>query len=144
MDNRTLLYLLKQQFNQSFHEWDKNQPARTGFHASSALESESDFCTRQHVIAEKYPEARQTKDQYLPSLQKFVNGWALNKKWQEDLLKPTGLVKMGIVIRKQANPRITISKPELDLTHTDPETHIEYSPDIILSFAGLTIPIEIK
>jgi len=144
MDNRTLLYLLKQQFDRSFHDWDKNQPARTGLHASSVLESESDFCTRQHVIAEKFPETREAKDQYLPSLQKFVNGWALHKKWQEDLIGPSGLVKMGVVIREQEGLRITTQRPELDLTHIDPETGVHFSPDIILSFAGLTIPIEIK
>ncbi len=134
MDNRTLLYLLKQQFDRSFRDWDKNQPARTGLHASSVLESESDFCTRQHVLAEKFPQTRQAKDQYLPSLQKFVNGWALHKKWQEDLIGPSGLVKYS------EDP----DGLELDLTHIDFETGIHFSPDIILSFAGFTIPVEIK
>ncbi len=137
MNNRTLLFLLKNQFDQSFRDWDAAQPPRTGLHASSVLESDSDFCTRQHVLAHHHEAERNVKDQFLPSLQKFVNGWALHKKWQEDLLMCTGLVKMGIDFRGVRNY-------ELDLTHIDPETQIKYSPDVIIEFAGLMLPIEIK
>lgn len=133
-DSSTLAFLLTHEFQQAFHAWDAQQPARDGLHASSVLESDSDFCTRQHVLADAFPAERQTKDQYLPALQKFLHGWNIHEKWQYKLLKPTCLVAVN-----------EHGQLELDLTHIDPDTGIKYSPDVILAkFAGLTLPIEIK
>lgn len=133
MDDQVLLFMLTSEIESAYHQWDAEQPARTGLHASSVLESDKDFCVRQHVIAEHYPDERQAKEQYLPSLQKFVHGWAIHKKLQEEIFKRTGRV-----IRHLTGDH------ELDLTHLDYETQIMFSPDVIIKYGDLTIPIEIK
>jgi len=134
IDNTTLVFLLTHEFNQAFYAWDAALPPRDGLHASSVLESDADFCVRQHVLAGSFPDERQQKEQYLSALQKFVDGCAKHKKWQFDLLKLTGLV----AVNKHG-------QLELDLTHVDPDTGIKYSPDVVLAeFAGFVMPIEIK
>lgn len=133
MDDQVLLFLLTSEIEQAYHTWDAEQPARTGLHASSVLESDKDFCVRQHVLAEHYPDERQVKVQYFPSLQKFVHGWAIHKKLQEEIFKRTGRVIKHLT-----------GDYELDLTHLDHETQIMFSPDAIIKYGDLTIPIEIK
>lgn len=137
--NSTLEFLLTYEFERLFHAWDAAQPARTGMHASSVLEPDSDFCTRQHVLADAFPAERQTKDLYLPALQKFLHGWQIHEKWQQKLLKPSGMV-----VRKDEDVQPIIPAYELDMTHIHAETGISYSPDAIITFAGLTLPVEIK
>lgn len=142
-DNSTLEFLLTHEFQQAYHTWDAMQRARDGLHASSVLESDSDFCTRQHVLADAFPGERQTKEQYWSVLAKFLHGWNIHEKWQQKLLKPSGLV----VKRAREDDEEGWPLPpewELDLTHTDPETGIKYSPDAIITFAGMVMPVEIK
>ncbi len=91
-DNTTLAFLLTHEFNQAFYAWDAALPPRDGLHASSVLESDADFCVRQHVLADSFLDERQQKEQYLSALQKFLHGWQIHEKWQYKLLKSTGLV----------------------------------------------------
>jgi hypothetical protein len=136
MDNNTLLFLLASEIEQAFHTWDAQQPPRTGLHASSVLESDSDFCTRQHVLAEVFPAERQQKEQYWKVLAMFLNGWSIHEKWQKDILFP-----MGIVQSTGFNDELEF---ELDLTHIDNTTNIKFSPDAIIEYAGQIMPVEIK
>src|SRR6266516_1225138 len=133
-DNTTLAFLLTHEFNQAFYAWDAALPPRDGLHASSVLESDADFCVRQHVLADSFPDERQQKEQYLSALQKFLHGWQIHEKWQYKLLKSTGLVPWNH----------SMEEYELDLTHIDPESDIKYSPDAIIEYAGFVMPIEIK
>ncbi|HEY5003436.1 MAG TPA: hypothetical protein VII61_09810 [Ktedonobacteraceae bacterium] len=141
-DDSTLAFLLTNELQQAFQTWDRNQPARTGLHASSVLESDADFCTRQHVLAEQFPDERQQKEQYWKVLAMFANGWSIHKKWQEDLLYPTGMVVLSEVeAHDMWNP---VLEAELDRTHIHQETGIQFSPDAIIDFAGQRMVVEIK
>src|SRR6266487_2250911 len=133
-DNTTLAFLLTHEFNQAFYAWDAALPPRDGLHASSVLESDADFCVRQHVLADSFLDERQQKEQYLSALQKFLHGWQIHEKWQYKLLKSTGLVLWNH----------SMGEYELDLTHIDPESDIKYSPDAIIEYAGFVMPVEIK
>jgi hypothetical protein len=141
-DDSTLAFLLTNELQQAYQTWDKNQPARTGLHASSVLESDADFCTRQHVLAEQFPAERQQKEQYWKVLAMFANGWSIHKKWQEDILKPTGIVVKHTGDDADGWPLLPVY--ELDLTHIHPETGIQFSPDAIIEYAGQTMVVEIK
>ncbi|SRR6266496_409553 len=134
-EDSTLAFLLTHELQQAFVQWDAQQPAREGLHASSVLESDSDFCTREHILADTCPGERQQKEQFWKVLAMFVHGWAIHKKWQEDLLLPTGLV-----VCSDEDGKLW----EIDVTHIDPATGIHFSPDAIIKFAGLTLPLEIK
>lgn len=145
-DDTTLAFLLTHEFQQAFYAWDAAQPARDGLHASSAHEPDAEWCTRQHVLADAFPAERQTKEQYLPSLQKFLHGWQIHGKWQYKLLEPTGLVvtyREEVAADEEYEADVEIG-PELDHTHIDAESGIHFSPDAIIQYAGLTLPIEIK
>ena len=149
IDDTTLAFLLTHELQQAFQTWDKNQPARTGLHASSVLESDADFCTRQHVLAEVFPHERQQKEQFWRVLAMFANGWSIHQKWQWDILQPTGMVDYEEVVDDDPLdldfvPQSYSIEYELDRTHIDPVTNIHYSPDAIIEFAGQRMAVEIK
>ncbi len=131
----TRVFLLIHELQQLFVQWDAQQPAREGLHASSVLESDSDFCIREHILADTCPGERQQKEQFWKVLAMFLNGWSIHEKWQYKLLEPSGMVRYC---------EGDLKFLELDLTHIDPATGIHFSPDAIINFAGLTLPIEIK
>lgn len=135
MDDSTLAFLLTHELQQAFQRWDASMPARTGLHAYSLLESESDWCTRQHVLAHIAPEQRQQKDQHWRVLAMFLNGWTIHRKWQHELLKRSGIVAIGI-------DHHGTQDFELDLTHN--EQGIRFSPDAIIKYGGQVMPVEIK
>jgi len=131
---KTLLFLLRHEFQQSFIEWERRQPARNGLHVASLVEPDEIWCARKHVILAFTPEYRQEVPAYWSLLAKFVHGWAIHTKWQHDLLKHTGLVAWNTEQEKY----------ELDLTHHDIDRDIHFSPDVILKFGNMLIPLEIK
>src|SRR5258708_5814175 len=116
---KTLLFLLRHVFQQSFIEWERRQPARNGLHVASLVENDDVWCARKHVILSIAPDSRQETFAYWSLLSKFVHGWSLHEKWQYKLLKPTGLVAWNAEQEKH----------ELDLTHYDVDRDIHYSPD---------------
>jgi hypothetical protein len=132
----TLHFLLENALQQSYVAWEQSQPPRNGLHASSVLQSDGDWCVRQHALAEAFPAMRQPKDAFWKTLATLAHGWSIHEKWQYKLLKRTGLVAI--------HTENSVGRPELDLTHVDPLHGIHYSPDVILNFCGLILPIEIK
>ena len=131
LDNKKLIFFLRNAFIQAFIAWEKRQPARNGLHVAS-LKDEG-WCTRKHVILNLFPELREDVASYWTVLSKYVHGWSIHEKWQHKLLRPTGLVALN-----------EQGQPELDLTHYDEIRETHFSPDVILNFAGEYIPVEIK
>jgi hypothetical protein len=129
----TLTFLLQHELQQALVSWQRRSPARTGLHAYSLLDSEQEWCLRQHVLAEHFPDQREPEQSFWHSAAYLAHGWSIHEKWQHKLLKPTGLVT-----------HYSTGDYELDRTHIDQDRGIHFSPDAILSYAGINIPLEIK
>lgn len=129
----TLTFLLQHELQQALVSWQRRAPARTGLHAYSLLDSDKEWCLRQHVLSEQFPDQREPEQSFWHSAAYLAHGWAIHEKWQHKLLRPTGLVRQHLT-----------GAYELDLTHWDHDRDIYFSPDVILAYAGINIPVEIK
>jgi len=128
--------LLTIHFQTVLVQWGSNTPSRTGLHASAVLVSDAEWCVREHVLHELYPEkaiaeALHTWDWKRSAI--FENGWRLHQRWQ-DMFK-----RFGNVVWNEDSAEL-----ELDLTHYDETRNIYFSPDAIIEFAGQRYVVEIK
>lgn len=123
-------------FQSMLVNWGAAQPLRNGLHASSVLVSDQEWCVREHVLHEIYPnqaiqQQLQTWDWKRSAI--FENGWRLHQRWQ-DVFK-----RFGCVVFNENEGQL-----ELDLTHYDETRNIYFSPDALLNFAGQRYVVEIK
>jgi len=128
--------LLTIHFQSLLVKWGATQPLRNGLHASSVLVSDQEWCVREHVLHEIYPDQAvqqqlQTWDWKRSAI--FENGWRLHQRWQ-DMFK-----RFGNVVWNEDSAEL-----ELDLIHYDETRNIYFSPDVILEFAGQRYVVEIK
>lgn len=153
--------LLELDFRNMYVEWGKSSPARHGMHASAVLQSESEWCTREQVLHQLYPEQGEKPEWNSWDWKKsaiFENGWNLHRRWQRLFEKFGNVVyscvdDMGIahISTAELNNRDDLREingklyaPELDLTHYDSERNLYFSPDAILNFGPHTYVVEIK
>jgi len=128
--------LLTIHFQTVLVQWGSNTPSRTGLHASSVLVSDEEWCVREHVLHELYPEKAIAQESHTWDWKRsaiFENGWRLHQRWQ-DMFK-----RFGNVVWNEDSAEL-----ELDLTHYDETRNIYFSPDVILEFAGQRYVVEIK
>lgn len=142
--------LLTQSFKNMYVQWGRNTSPRTGLHASAVLAKDSEWCLRQHVLAELYPEAVEAREWNAWDWKRaaiFENGWRLHQRWQ-DVFRRHGRVvwtpAYAGVAYDAHSAEMTEIVPELDLTHYDAERNLYFSPDAILEFGGEKYIVEIK
>lgn len=141
---RTLAALIQIEFEDLYLKYGQSQPPRIGLHASSLLVSDSEWCTRKHVLAAVFSDEAVT-----PELARwqwkqqdtFLHGWELHRKWQY-LFKEFGAVVKYIGEDEEGWP--LAPEWELDRTHYDDTRMVYFSPDAILEFAGEKLVVEIK
>jgi hypothetical protein len=130
-------------FQSMLVRWGQSAPIRTGLHASAVLVSDAEWCVREHVLHEIYPdraiaEALHTWDWKRSAI--FENGWRLHQRWQ-DVFKKFAKVVYEHVVDEEG---YAITEWELDRTHFDVTRNIYFSPDAIIEFAGQRYLVEIK
>jgi len=121
-------------FTRMFVRWGANNPLRTKLHASSLIVSASEWCEREHVLLDAYPEDAEPTEQYSSAHLNaiFVHGWSLHEKWQNLFKRYGRVVYRGF-------------EPCLDLTHYHEQYDLRYSPDAIIEdHQGKWYPVEIK
>lgn len=148
--------LLTIDFRNMYVRWGSNTPVRTGMHASAILQPESEWCVREQVLLDLFPEQVEKAEweswQWRTSAI-FENGWDLHKRWQRVFEKFAKIVYTpvfgGIAYAQMppasddGNDLIELA-PELDLTHYDHKRNIYFSPDAIIKFGQEQYVIEIK
>lgn len=137
-DLTTRAALLAEEFRDLYLRWGAAQPPRTGLHASSLLASESDWCTRQHVLINLYPDqltAKQLRGWEWKTQATFLDGWERHRKLQF-LLREYGGNALRVVQ--------TDGEPETDLTHYDETRQVYFSPDAVVDYAGTRYVCEFK
>lgn len=147
--------LLTQDFKNMYVRWGRNTPPRTGLHASAVLAKDSEWCLRQHVLAELHSEQGEAREWNTWDWKRaaiFENGWRLHQRWQDIFLKCGNVVWTPLSsLPPQDIPPHHLKMingewhaAELDLTHYDAERNLYFSPDAILQFGGETYVVEIK
>lgn len=145
--------LLTLDFKSMLVKWGSNSPTRRGMHASAVLVADSEWCTREQVLLNLFPESAekppmQSWDWRLSAI--FENGWRLHQRWQ-DLFKKHGNVVWSPATSEQIpgsshgkliNGQVHL--PELDLTHHDEDRGVYFSPDALIRFGGERYVVEIK
>lgn len=153
--------LLELDFRNMYVEWGKSSPARHGMHASAVLASESEWCTREQVLNQLYPEQGEKQEWNSWDWKKsaiFENGWNLHRRWQRLFEKFGNVVYSSVnganiayIPTAELNKRDDLMEingklyaPELDLTHYDAERGLYFSPDAIIDFGPHRYVVEIK
>jgi hypothetical protein len=62
--------------------WAREQPPRTGLHASAVLVHEQEWCVRRHVLAASLADPLPIGTAWHTNAL-FLHGWTLNEKWQQ-------------------------------------------------------------
>jgi len=133
-----------------FVQWGQSAPIRTGLHASSVLVSDAEWCVREHVLHEIYPEKAEKEFIQLWHWKRqdtFLHGWELHRKWQTLFGRYAGVVLtetykgIAYIPNDEVSTELT---PELDLTHYDETRNVYFSPDALIEFAGQRYVVEIK
>lgn len=158
-DLATRAALLTEEFRDLYLRWGAAQPPRTGLHASSLLASESDWCTRFHVLTNLYPEQlqpRQLRGWEWKQQATFLDGWERHRKLQF-LLRAYGENALRVVYQERnvtisgtdqhgnaVSSTVLVNEPETDLTHYDETRQVYFSPDAIVDYAGTRYVCEFK
>ena len=136
MSLETEAELITIHFQTMLIKWGTAESPRYGLHASAVLVSDVEWCVREHVLHEIYPNqaiAQQLQPWDWKKQAIFNNGWFLHRRWQ-------GLFRdFGNTVFNE-----TDEEWELDHTHYDETRNIYFSPDALLNFAGQRYVVEIK
>ena len=104
--------------------WGREQPPRTGLHASAVLVPTREWCVRRQVLsaslADPFPIGNTWHTNAL-----FLHGWTLHEKWQQLFRRFAQVV-------------------EIESAHYDETHHLHFTPDAVLAFAGERYVVEIK
>jgi hypothetical protein len=147
--------LLMLGFQQMYVAWGKQAPPRAGLHASALLAKDAEWCLREHVLHELYPEQGESREWNAWDWRTsaiFENGWDLHRRWQRVFLKHGNVVYSPVspafVQNNLQHPMDFLEgrwcAAELDLTHYDETRHLYFSPDAIIEFGGVRYVVEIK
>lgn len=135
--------LIKLHFENMLVQWGEHTPLRTGPpHASSVLVSDAEWCVRERVLSQLFPEQGVKPELHPWDWRReaiFENGWDLHKRWQR-IFRFQGRVVSEMVLTEDGPVR----EYELDRTHFDETRNIYFSPDAIIEFGGTRYVVEIK
>lgn len=115
--------LIQRKLDGLIDNWYNSRPERNGIHASSVVQTDTQFCLRQLVLEAFFPHAPLRLFEKMKRI--FLHGEVIHRKWQK-LFEDAG---------------IAISIEE---TFTDPKTGLLFTPDVIAKLLGTRVIVEIK
>ena len=104
--------------------WGREQPLRTGLHASAVLVPEQDWCVRRQVLSASLADPLPVGTTWHTNAL-FLHGWTLHEKWQQLFTRFAHVV-------------------EIESAHYDEMHHLHFTPDAVIAFAGERYIVEIK
>jgi len=74
-------FAVKSTLDRLFVKWNESKGQRGGLHASSILQSDAEFCYREHVLSAHFRGEESAHDPHLLAV--FLHGWYIHEKWQK-------------------------------------------------------------
>jgi|ERR1041385_354380 hypothetical protein len=106
-----------------FNKWYDDRPERSGIHASSVVQTDTQFCLRQLVLEAFFPHTPLRLFDKTKRI--FLHGEVIHRKWQA-LFQAAGIAEV------------------IEKTFYDKATGLLFTPDVIARMLGTRVIVEIK